>query len=378
MRAVAVLVAWVLAGAVSNAAAGQTQVVFTIDVESNNTFGLLEQLNATCLRNVPCGMDEFERTLAAHGWPATFFLNVYEQQRWGEAPMRALAQRLQQAGHDVALHTHPHWMYDPNRWAMHQYSLEEQTRIVAAGARLLESWTDQPVVAHRAGAYAADANTLTALSRNGIRLDSSVFWSSADSRLGNVGLPRNLPGRYGDVNEIPVSVYERHDHARFVSPWLDGVSAVRKIDPNWYTNADEVRSSVDALLAANVPVLVVFLHSFSFMSARGSDGIQADDHALAMFRVLVEHLATHNLPVVTMRTLATHGTPSSTVTTDVVPRVDVSVDMPRFVWRRLRVVDSRTLVTGVAVGGVCLVLAMWLARRALILARINAPRRRSA
>jgi hypothetical protein len=258
-------------------------------------------------------------------------------------------------------------MYDPTRWAMHQYSLEEQTRIIREGAQFLQSWTGQPVVAHRAGAYAADVNTLVALERNGIALDSSVFWKYEHTRLDGIGLPRNLPGQYGRVTEIPVSVYERVDHAPLVSRVLAAAPVVRKIDPNWYANVGEVAASIDALLAADVPLLVVFLHSYSFMSEPGTDGTRADGHALEMFHAVVDHIATKNLPVVTMRQLVEARSPLSLAAArDVVPRVVVRVDVPRYVWHRIRTVDRITLASLFAAIGLGTMLALWLMGKRLL------------
>src|SRR5262245_36176110 len=85
--------------------------VVTVDVESNQQFHLPDQIDAVCADGSACGLMEIVRLLDQRRLPGTFFLDVYEQKPWGEAAMRALALRLQGAGHDVALHTHPQWAY---------------------------------------------------------------------------------------------------------------------------------------------------------------------------------------------------------------------------------------------------------------------------
>ena len=180
--------------AVTSSAAAGTRVVFTVDVESNERFGLPDQINAVCEDGSACGLMAIVRMLEARRWPGTFFLDVYEHRQWGEAAMRNIAVGLQYAGQDVALHTHPQWAYDPSRWAMHQYSVDEQTTIVRDGMRLLERWTGLPVVAHRAGAYAADERTLIALQRNGVLIDSSSLLAAPHQPVSDaLGLPRNWP-----------------------------------------------------------------------------------------------------------------------------------------------------------------------------------------
>jgi peptidoglycan/xylan/chitin deacetylase (PgdA/CDA1 family) len=336
-RVVVAAAVWALLIA-SAPASADTLVVFTVDVESNE-LRLPDQVDAVCADGSDCGLMVIVRQLRAHGWAGTFFLNVYEHAQWGDATMRKIAVGLQDAGQDVALHTHPHWTHDASRWAMYQYSLDEQTAIVRDGVRLLQTWTGRRVVAHRAGAYAADERTLAALQKNGVLLDSSLLWQESNSRLNALGLARNLPSRFNGVGEIPVSVYEREDRATLWGASMRGATTVRKIDPDWFVDANEARTAIDGLLEANVPVLVVFLHSFSFMTAPPAGGAPiADRHALDMFKVIVDTVAERKLRVVTMRDLAqtfeiVGSGPLPAMGADLVPRVGVQVDAARYLWR---------------------------------------------
>jgi peptidoglycan/xylan/chitin deacetylase (PgdA/CDA1 family) len=348
-------------GCLALPASAATRVVFTIDVESNEHFRLPDQVDAVCADGSACGLSEIVRRLRDRQWSGTFFLNVYERQQWGDSVMRKIAVDLDRADQDVELHTHPHWMYDPSRWAMYQYDAHEQTAIVGEGIRLLRAWTGRPVVAHRAGAYTADERTLLALDRNGVALDSSRFWQAPDSRLDS--LPRNLPSRYRGVTEIPVSVYQREDRTRFGAP-LGAVAVVRKIDPNWFADADEAKSAIDGLLAANVPVLVVFLHSFSFMTARAGGGAPvADRHAMDMFRQILDQVASHGLCVLTMRDIAEDMPVVGSSEPDIMPRVGVPVSFPRYVWHGVRRFEGVSLTVGVGLALLCAGMWLGLARR---------------
>lgn len=333
-----------LLAARASAAPGRTLVVFTIDVESNDTFRLPDQIDAVCTDGSACGLMEIARLLTERRWSGTFFLNVYEHPKWGLTAMRNVAVRLQAAGQDVALHTHPETVFDSSRTEMFQYSLDEQTSIIRDGVQLLTKWTGRPVVAHRAGDYSADEHTLIALERNGVLLDSSMFWRHPHSGLDALGLPRNLPAWHGRVAEIPVTVYQREDRPKIFGAAFAPATAVRKIDPNWFVNGDEVRTAIDALVAADVPVIVVFLHSFSFLAAPTAGGPPlADRHAIDMFRTIADHVASNDLPVVTMRELAGRELRLASRDNDVVPRVTVRVDFSRFVWRRIKASDRFSL-----------------------------------
>jgi len=347
-------------------ASGATLVVFTIDVESNQRFHLPDQIDAVCADGSSCGLMEIVRVLGERRLSGTFFLDVYEQRQWGEAAMRALAVRLQAAGQDVALHTHPQWAYDSSRWAMHQYSLDEQTAIIRDGAGLLQAWTGRPVVAHRAGAYTADENTLIALERQGVLLDSSLFWKDPNSRLDNLGLARNLPSWHGRVAEIPVTAYQRDDRPAILGAALSPTSTIRKIDPNWFVDSAEARTAIDAEVAANVPVLVVFLHSFSFMGAPTAGGPPvADRQALDLFRVIVDEISDRKLGVVTMRDLAGRVAALSLPASDAIPRVSVRVDLLRYVWRRAKAVDALLFGLGAVLAVLCACVVVAVAIRRL-------------
>ncbi len=339
-----------LMGANSGAWA-ETRVVFTVDVETTHNFPLPRQVNAVCQDGSACGLMEIVRMLKERGLAGTFFLNVYEHRSWGDAAMRNVAGNLQAAGQDVALHTHPQWAYDPLRPGMYQYSLDDQTSIIGEGVHLLTAWTGRPVVAHRAGDYAADERTLEALERNGLRIDSSLFWKNPRSRLNGLGLPRNLPASLGGLIEIPVTVYQREERPRLLDGILSPVTSVRKLDADWFLDEAEAISAIDSVVAADLPFLVIFLHSFSFM-AGGEDGRVpvTDRHSRDIFRAILERVIEKRLPVVTMRDLAS---PDSVYEAsrgqDPLPTVLVRVGLHRYLWHRLQETVTGALIIGAAV-----------------------------
>ena len=364
------LLALLVAVAPGPCAAAPTRVVFTIDVESNDAYGLPDQVDAVCAPNAtPCGLAAISNALKARGWSGTYFLNVYEYKKWGEAAIRTIAQRLRADGQDLALHTHPQWAYDPRRWAMSQYTLEEQTAIVKDGVQRLTAWSGQSVVAHRTGAYAADANTLIALERNGITLDSSVFWQHPNTRLDARGLPHNLPVRYGRLVEIPVTVYRRADTSDLLGFRLPPVVSIRKIDPNWFVNSDEMHAAMDETVSSDLPIVVVFLHSFSFMDQRSGSAPTLNRHAWDLFTALLDDIAKRQLPVVTLRQIATEPLTEPSIR-DVVPQVVVTVDLPHYLWHRIKTADRREW-GGIGVSGLLLAIVALTLVRTLWVRRVE-------
>ena len=323
----------------ATASAAATRVIVTVDVESGGGYSLPDQVDTVCQDGSACGLMEIARMQSDRKLAGTFLLNVFEHRAWGEGKMREIVEKLQAAGQDLGLHTHPQWAYDAARNGMHQYTLEEQISIIREGTRLLSRWTRQPVVAHRAGDYAADESTLKALEVNGLRVDSSLFWGHPHSKLAELGLPRNLPSYSGKLLQIPVTVYERKERPDLFTGIAPPLSSIRKIDVDWFVDEKEAKAAIDAVVEADLPFLVVFLHSFTFLARPTTNGVPvANRRAQAIFSAMLDRIAEKRLPVVTMRELAAagYGTTSAPRSADVVPVVDVQVSLVRYLWHAWR------------------------------------------
>jgi hypothetical protein len=102
--------------------------------------------------------------------------------------MRQQAQDLSRRGHDIQLHLHPQW-YKAERvngsWLLHDNHLtvdalfetaDETTEYIGQRRAALEEITGTPVIAYRAGGFAAQPGQrlLKALAENGFKIESSV------------------------------------------------------------------------------------------------------------------------------------------------------------------------------------------------------------
>jgi len=194
---------------------------------------------------------------------ATFFLDVYSDNAEDLAQQQRAAELIVARGHDLQLHTHPGPAFDPRRDQIRQYSLAEQEDIIAFGARRLESWTGVRPVLHRAGDWAADHNTLTALARQSFRGDFSASpWSPNCSY--SPELVRGNGWTRGEGILCGVGTcYQDRITGRVRRVDLGGVSFLEAVD----------------ILAVGADPLIMTLHSFSFMrynkartQLRGSPG----------------------------------------------------------------------------------------------------------
>ncbi|PYJ62580.1 MAG: hypothetical protein DME24_03295, partial [Verrucomicrobia bacterium] len=192
-------------------------------------------------------------------------------------------------GHEIQLHTHPDLMYDPKRQSMHEYSLAEQTTIIRDGMALLREWTGKAPIAHRAGSYGANKDTLKALHANGIFLDSSFFYRHGNCRLPFANL--NSPFKADGIWEVPVTVHPRPVRRLGIS--LPFVKRYGKLDVNWMSGPQLCKAIEQ--LHGTIPYIVTFLHSFSF-TRRQANGFVPDEAAIASFQAMLQLLAENNIP----------------------------------------------------------------------------------
>jgi peptidoglycan/xylan/chitin deacetylase (PgdA/CDA1 family) len=135
------------------------------------------------------------KILDVHNAKATFFVDVGYLSRCRDLGCdqtnyaRVVGQltALRQEGHDLQLHIHPHWedcqfyegrwQMDTRRFKLHDFSREKATDIIRKYNRLLTGIRGSKPSAFRAGGWCLQPFDYisTALSDEGIRLDSTVF-----------------------------------------------------------------------------------------------------------------------------------------------------------------------------------------------------------
>lgn len=189
---------------------------------------------------------------------ATFFLNAYEVAKHGDDAIAAVAKLVHSRGHGLELHTHPRPMYP--YYGISRAPFEEQIAILEKGISLIETWTGRRPVAHRAGAFLANLDTLRALGTLGIQADSSLApGSHAVLPLVHELGASNLPQCVGRVWEVPVTYF---DQLRFGS-W----HSRRTLDIEGCSLA-EIKSVTRWAIRNGYPTVCLLMHSFSFTRHR--------------------------------------------------------------------------------------------------------------
>lgn len=156
--------------------------------------------------------------LGEHGLKSVCFVEPLFAGRFGPAPLAEIVGLIESSGHETQLHLHTEWVDEARRpllphvpgkrQHLRHYTLEEQTSLLATGVDwLVRAGAPRPN-AFRAGSFAFNADTLTALQRNGIAIDSSYNASMFGPSSGvSPGRLLTLPTQLDEVLELPMTVY---------------------------------------------------------------------------------------------------------------------------------------------------------------------------
>jgi peptidoglycan/xylan/chitin deacetylase (PgdA/CDA1 family) len=234
-------------------------VLITVDTESYAQGDPDAQIWGRARDGQEYGIRRIMDTLERHGARATFYVNVYESGRHGEEALREVVRAIHARGHDVQLHTHPRDLYGIDK--LTRADVPRQREILAWGKAFIERVTGQPVVAHRAGAFAANLNTITALHEVGIPVDASLSSAWWECHLAREVASPNRPFVLNGVLELPATVY--------VQARIGTLRFVRMLDIQ-ASSLLELKRVVRQAREQGVSAINVLVHSHSFI--RGGRG----------------------------------------------------------------------------------------------------------
>lgn len=202
-------------------------VFFTVDVEiwcggwNNIDERFPRAFQAYVYGQTPTGEYGLRYTvkqLQEHGLLGVFFVEPLFATRFGLGPLAEIVGIIRDHRQEVQLHMHPEWVdesHEPlldqvnaKRQFMHDFSLAEQTVLIAAGIDLIEKANGGRVNAFRAGSFGANRDTLLALAANRIAFDSSynasMFGLNSDIMPGQTLIE---PLECNGVHEYPMTVF---------------------------------------------------------------------------------------------------------------------------------------------------------------------------
>lgn len=225
-------------------------VILTIDTEFSthkDNYGIWCDIDGQ-----QYGLTQILEICNEYGVKATFFVDVYQKER----EIRLACDQILAQGHEIQLHTHPNWYFDRNRQNLAGYNYEEQLQIIALGKQRLIDWTGIVPVAHRAGDFGANLDTLQALQANEIFNDFSYYWKWLDCEMARQIDIKNQVVRYNSILEVPVTCFYMPGACGFVNYRLICINEPFFILKHLFQEFKRIE----------MRTIVITLHSFSFIN----------------------------------------------------------------------------------------------------------------
>lgn len=154
-----------------------------------------------------------------HGLQGVFFIEPLFSTRFGAQPLAEIIGLIQEKKQEIQLHLHTEWVdeakqqllpgINAKRQHLRYFSKQEQTALVEVGLKLLTQAGANDINAFRAGSFAFNRDTLSALAANGIKFDSSynASYFGVDSGV-MPGVPVVEPIECDGVFEYPMTVFK--------------------------------------------------------------------------------------------------------------------------------------------------------------------------
>jgi peptidoglycan/xylan/chitin deacetylase (PgdA/CDA1 family) len=201
--------------------------------------------------------------LRDNGLRAVFFVEPLFSFYYGLDALQELVGLIMAAGQDVQMHIHPEWLdvlpdeivpRRKNMQMLHRFSLDEQTVLLeAAASRLVEAGAPRPT-AFRSGNYSANADTLRALARIGVKVDSSINACFDFPYPDKDGARLLYPSSIENIAEYPVTLFR------------DGFGRVRPMQITACSRAEMVQCLTRAR-DQGLPAATLVSHNFELLSA---------------------------------------------------------------------------------------------------------------
>ncbi|RMF96430.1 MAG: hypothetical protein D6734_03715 [Candidatus Schekmanbacteria bacterium] len=233
-------------------------VIFTIDCESpDDSIGFEESVIAS-FQGKEYGVGLICDILEEKGFYGSFFIDTGAEEIFGEDAVVGAVNYIAKRNHDVQLHIHP----NGNEFCF--LADNEKREMLKKGCEIIGKGSGESPKAFRAGSYMMDEKSIPILRDFGIIADCSNFLS-----VSPLSITKNRVKIVDGIYEIPVSFYRL-----ILSPFISFFNSVSKrnafyggnckIDINWMNIHGLKRVCKKFLLAGN-SLIVVFLHSFSFI-----------------------------------------------------------------------------------------------------------------
>lgn len=211
------------------------------------------------------GLPHKIKVLNQHGLKGVFFIEPLFSMHFGDQPLTEIVGLVNEGGQEVQLHLHTEWVDESKqpifkhipekRQHLRYFSLEEQTQLIEIGKKLISRAGARDVNAFRAGSFAFNAETLTALAIARIPFDSSYNASMFGPDSGLLpGVTVVEPVECRGVYEYPMTVFR------------DGTRSLRHAQLT-ACSSNELERLLWQALETGRSSFVLLSHSFELMNA---------------------------------------------------------------------------------------------------------------
>jgi len=280
------------------------KVFFTIDTEVHpiTTTWRRDRLRQDIDRDIyglvatrECGLNYQLAMLRKYDLKASFFVEPLFalSPHVGLEPLRRIVQEIQEAGQEVQMHMHPEWvpelppelasaLAERKSAALNRFNTSDQTTLIRLALQTLRRCGAENVRAFRAGDYAADSNTLQALTALGIEFDTSYNYCYLKSSCGlQTPAPVLQPVPMNGVWQIPISFFQ------------DWPGHYRHTQLGACSSAEMIRAMENAW-RANWWSFVIVSHSFECLKNRwSSKHVSIRPQVVGRFERLCAYLDRH-------------------------------------------------------------------------------------
>jgi hypothetical protein len=226
--------------------------------------------------------------LREHGLTGVFFVEPLFSTRFGLDPLSEIVGLVRERGQELQLHLHTEWVDESReplldnitgkKQLLRYFSLQDQTILIQAGAKLIELAGGQSVNAFRAGSFGFNRDTLRALARNHIAFDSSYNASILGRDSGvSPDVPLVEPIECEGVYEYPMTVFH------------GGVHSLRHAQVT-ACSYREMEGLLWQALESGRKAFVILSHNFELLNGGMN---RPDDIVVARFRKLCAFLDRH-------------------------------------------------------------------------------------
>lgn len=273
----------------------RTRVCFTIDTE----FSIAGAFSDAARRPVAeplvwCNVDGRSEglgfmleTFRQYGISATFFVETVHRYHFRHDPMRPIAKRIRDEGHEVQLHTHPCWsLFEHSDWwerarvqhrrdDFHGLGVAQSVRLIEQGIETFREWGLPRPMVFRSGNLQHDDNLYMALKQTGIPYSSNVAMAISDSGDPSYKLYSGWHRRHGVV-EFPVLTF---------CDWKLGRKQHIKSLTIAGSSFSETRRLLEKARQAGIAPVVVLTHPFEYVHSQDLGFQKTRRHRLTQGRL---------------------------------------------------------------------------------------------